>query len=106
MLRPHPGLYRQILSPNIKCAVTRYAYDGTDCGRNNCIDVETAIKMYTKEGAEIAGFDGLGQLKVGYRASFAVLSDDIFRIPEKDIDKITVEKTFINGNCVYTKEQI
>lgn len=92
--------------PNIKCAVTRYAYDGTDCGRNNCIDVETAIKMYTKEGAEIAGFDGLGQLKVGYRASFAVLSDDIFRIPEKDIDKITVEKTFINGNCVYTKEQI
>ena len=31
--------------PNIKSAVTRYAYDGTDCGQKNCIDIEDAIKM-------------------------------------------------------------
>lgn len=42
--------------PNIKCAVTRYAYDGTDCGRNNCIDIETAIQMYTREAAVNRGF--------------------------------------------------
>jgi len=89
--------------PNIKCAVTRYAYDGTDCGRNNCIDIETAIRMYTKESAEIAGFEKLGQLKKGYKASFAILSEDILNVAAEDIDQIHVEETYINGDCVYKK---
>ena len=89
--------------PNIKCAVTRTAYDGTDCGAENCIDVETAIRMYTKEGAEVAGFKDLGQLKAGYRASFAVLSEDILHVPTNRIDEIFVEKTYINGECVFQR---
>jgi predicted amidohydrolase YtcJ len=89
--------------PNIKCAVTRTAYDGTDCGRENCIDVETALRMYTKEGAEIAGFRNLGQLTAGYRASFAVISEDIFTIDPQRIDEIVVEKTYLDGDCVYDK---
>lgn len=89
--------------PNIKCAVTRTAYDGTDCGMENCIDVETAIRMYTKEGAEIAGFKSLGQLKEGYRASFVVLSEDIFAVDTSRIDEIVVEKTFIDGDCVFQR---
>lgn len=90
--------------PNIKCAVTRYAYDGTDCGRENCIDVETAIQMYTREGAEIAGFQRIGQLKEGYRASFAVLSEDIFNIPADRLDEVFVEQTYMDGDCVYAKD--
>ena len=89
--------------PNIKCAVTRTAYDGTVCGTENCIDVETAIRMYTKEGTEIAGFKGLGQLKAGYRASFVVLSEDIFSVDTSRIDEIVVEKTFIDGDCVFQR---
>ena len=49
--------------PNIKSAVTRKAWDGTDCGEDQAIDIETALILYTKESAEIAGFKGLGQLK-------------------------------------------
>lgn len=90
--------------PNIKCAVTRYAYDGTDCGRDNCIDIETAIQMYTREGAEIAGFEKLGQLKKGYKASFAVLSEDILSVPGNQIDKVFVEQTYMNGDCVYARD--
>lgn len=89
--------------PNIKCAVTRYAYDGTDCGRENCISIETALALYTREAAQIAGFRRLGQLRPGYKASFAVLSEDILRIPEDKIDRVCVEETYINGNCIYHK---
>lgn len=89
--------------PNIKCAVTRYAYDGTDCGRDNCIDIKTAIEMYTRESAEIAGFEKIGQLKVGYKGSFVVLSEDIFSIDSKNIDKVYVKETYINGDCVYKR---
>lgn len=89
--------------PNIKCAVTRRAYDGTDCGRENCISVQEALKMYTVRGAEIAGFPHLGQLKEGYRASFAVLSDDILKIPEERIDTVCVEQTYMDGICVFER---
>lgn len=90
--------------PNIKCAVTRYAYDGTDCGRNNCIDIKSAIEMYTREGAEIAGFEKLGQLRVGHKGSFVILSEDIFNVDTEDIDNVYVEETYINGERVYMKE--
>ena len=36
---------------NLKAAVTRKAYDGTDCGRNEAVDIETAVKLYTAEAA-------------------------------------------------------
>ena len=90
--------------PNIKSAVTRYAYDGTDCGRENCIDVEQAIKMYTREGARVCGFENIGMLKEGYRADFAVLSRDIFSVPTDEIDRIFVEDTYIDGEKVYSKQ--
>ena len=89
--------------PNLKSAVARYAYDGTDCGRDNCIDVETAIRAYTKEGAEIGGFEKLGMLKEGYRASFAVLSHDILNVDADEIDKVFVTQTYIDGERVYKR---
>ena len=89
--------------PNIKGAVTRRAYDGTDCGAEQAVDVETAIILYTKESAEIAGFKDQGQLKAGYNADFVILDKDIFEIPAEDIDKVCVEKTYIGGKCAYEK---
>ena len=46
----------------IKGAVTRKAYDNTDCGDDQIIDMKTAIILYTKKSAQIAGFKNLGQL--------------------------------------------
>ena len=87
----------------IKGAVTRKAYDGTDCGANQIIDMETAIILYTKKSAQIAGFKNLGQLKTGYKADFITLDRDIFAIAPEDVDKVQVDKTYINGECVFTK---
>lgn len=89
--------------PNLKAAVTRKAYDGTDCGQDQAIDIETAIKLYTREAAWAAGFKHLGQLKPGYKANFIVLSDDILEIAIDDMDKICVEQTYIRGEKVYQR---
>lgn len=90
--------------PNLKAVVTRVAYDGTDCGQNEAIDIETAIRLYTKESAEICGFKDLGMIAPGYKASFAVLSDDIFTMDGMDLDKVKVLETYLNGVLAYSQE--
>lgn len=89
--------------PGIKLAVTRTAADGTDCGKGQAIDVETAVTLYTAGAAQAAGFPELGRLLPGYHADFAVLSDDILNIPPEEIDQIRVEETYIGGKCVYRR---
>ena len=87
--------------PNIKGAVTRKAYDGTDCGQEQGVDIETALILYTREAGEMAGFDRLGQLKEGYKADFLILDRDILEIPAKEIDQVRVAETYIGGRRVY-----
>ena len=67
------------------------------------VDVETAITLYTREAARMAGFEGLGMLKPGMKASFAVLDRDIFSIPADEIDRVQVLATYVRGTCVYQR---
>lgn len=90
--------------PNMKGAVTRKAYDGTDCGKAQAVDIETALILYTKEAAQMVGFDHLGQLKEGYKGDFLVLDKDILEIPSQEIDEVQVAQTYIGGRCVYRKD--
>ena len=85
----------------LKSAVTRRAYDGTDSGDDQRIDISTAISLYTKMGAEVIGIPNLGELSPGYYADFIVLDKDILDVPAEDIDKISVKETYINGRLVY-----
>ena len=89
--------------PGIKLAVTRRACNGTDCGADQAVDVQTAIRLYTKGAAEAAGFPDQGVLAPGYRADFAVLDRDILAIPSEEIDQVKVSETYIGGECVYTR---
>lgn len=89
--------------PGLKLAVTRTAADGTDCGKDQATDIETALRLYTIGAAQAAGFPDTGMLAPGYRADFAVLSNDILHIPSEDIDKIKVLQTYMNGTCVYER---
>ena len=79
----------------------RRAADGTDCGSCQALDMETAVKLYTRESAKAAGFSGLGMLKEGYRADFAVLSESIFSVSPEQADEIRVLQTYMDGICVY-----
>lgn len=91
---------------NLKSAVTRYACDGTDIGQDERLGIETAMILYTKESAEVSGFAGLGVLKPGYAADFAVLSDDLFTVDPMKIDEVRVEETYIGGERVYCREDL
>ena len=85
----------------MQAAVTRTAYDGTDCGREQAIDVETAVKLYTRESAAISGFDSLGTLEPGKSASFVILDRDIFTVPSGEIGRVRPEETYIDGERVF-----
>jgi N-acetylglucosamine-6-phosphate deacetylase len=51
-----------------------------------------AVKMATKVPARICGLEGIGELKEGFDADILIFNDDI-----------EIEKTFVKGNCVYTR---
>lgn len=89
--------------PGLKLAVTRISANGTDCGKENALNIETALWLYTRGAALAAGFSEIGMLAPGYHADFSVLNDDILTVPSNDIDRIFVTETYIDGICVYQK---
>ncbi|MBT2736060.1 amidohydrolase [Bacillus sp. ISL-7] len=88
----------------IKSAVTRLAYDGTDTGQEQKVDLETAIILYTRAAQEITRIPKVGQLAPGYHADFIILNQDIFEVSPEKIDEIQVVETFMGGKSVYQKE--
>ncbi len=87
--------------PNIKSAVTRRAFNGFDFNAAEALTVEEALARYTREPARALGFEGLGMLKAGYQASFAVLDRDILSVPAEEIDQVKVAATYLRGEKVY-----
>jgi len=87
----------------LKSAVTRKAYDGTDCGEAHRIDIASAIRMCTREAQKVTGISAVGQLSPGYHADFIVLNKDVLEISSDKIDEVTVAETYINGQLVYKK---
>lgn len=85
----------------LKSAVTRLSYDGSDCGQDQKVDISTAIKLYTKSGADIMGIANIGELSPGFYADFIVLDKDILNISPEKIDEVSVEEVYINGKLVY-----
>ena len=94
---------------NIRSAVTRRAYDGTDFGQEERIDIRTALRLYTSEAAKMIGLHDLGRIAPGFRASFIVLDEDILKFdqntPAEEWDRVHVGETYINGECVYKRSE-
>lgn len=91
--------------PGLKLAVTRRAAGGADCGADQAVTMETAVRLYTREAARAAGFTGSGMLAPGYRADFAVLSDDIFEMNPERVERARVMETYIGGKCAYRRQE-
>ena len=89
--------------PNIKSAVTRHAYNGVDFGQDERLSIEEAIALYTREAARMVGFEGLGMLRAGYKASFAVLDRDILAVPADELDRVQVVCTYIRGKKAFER---
>ena len=86
----------------IELAVTRTMIHG-DASMNpkECMNVEEALASYTINGAKaMFAEDRLGKLQEGALADFAVLSENPRTCEPKDIHKIRVLMTVMNGEIV------
>lgn len=70
---------------------------------DNLVSREKALEMYTSGGATLSGEEAVkGQLKEGYYADFAILSDDYFTVRDIDISHIESVCTVVGGRVVYS----
>lgn len=86
-------------------AQTRASLDGSASWvPEECIDIESAMRAYTVEGAW-ANFcdDERGSLTVGRLADLAVLSDDPFTATPSELLQTQVELTIVGGHVLYER---
>jgi predicted amidohydrolase YtcJ len=69
-----------------------------------CISVEQALTLYTRNGA-YAGFeeDRKGALELGKFADFIVIDRDVLSIPAGELKDVKVLQTFVSGQSVYDR---
>ncbi len=92
--------------PGIEAMVTRMDPTGQDPTvgwTDESVDLETAIKIFTINGA-IANKDGdtSGSLNTGKKADFIVLDRNIFEVSITDVGETQVLLTVVNGEHVYS----
>ena len=99
-------------SPNpfwgMYAAETRQSPDGKPEGgwyADQCLTRAEVLRAYTVESAH-AGFEEtvMGQIAPGMLADFIVLSEDVLTVPPKSLLSLKVEKTYIGGRLVYSRQ--
>jgi predicted amidohydrolase YtcJ len=86
----------------IEQALTRATSDGQVCGPDERVDLTTAIRMHTINGA-FASFEETlkGSLEPGKLADLVVLGEDIARVPARELRHLPVAMTVVGGEVVY-----
>jgi predicted amidohydrolase YtcJ len=68
----------------------------------NMVDRTTALMLYTQGSAALIRLQqDRGQLKAGFLADFAILSDDYFKVPDERLLQLESVLTVMNGEVVY-----
>ena len=90
----------------IHAAVTRTNIDDPNkpiYNEKECLSVFEAVSLFTKGSAYAACHEqNRGTIKEGNLADFTILQEDIFKISPEQIPNITVAKTVIGGEIVYS----
>ncbi len=72
----------------------------------NQLTREEALHLYTKGSAWVSQEEDVkGTLENGMYADFAILSDDYFTVPEKEINDLTSVLTVVGGDVVYGADE-
>lgn len=100
------GSDSNIFDPNWRLgaqfAVTRTTMTGNTYAPQLASTIENAIKMYTINGAYQEHMENIrGSIEPNKVADFQVLGEDIFAVDKKEIGKIDVVMTIVNGKIVY-----
>lgn len=76
--------------------------DGQICGPDERVDLTTAIRMHTINGAFASFEEDLnGSLEPGKLAGLVVLGDDLTRVPVREIRQVPVAMTVSGGRVVH-----
>ena len=91
----------------MQCAITRCST--REIGPylpNQALHVHEALQSFTLNGA-YASFEEKvkGSIEVGKVADFVVLSENLHQIDPFKFVEVDVLKTYVDGNCVYAKEE-
>ncbi len=86
----------------IQQAMTRATMDGQVCGPDERVELATAIRMHTINGA-YASYEeqSKGSLEPGKLADLVVLGEDLRRVPAERIRETPVQMTVIGGRIVH-----
>jgi predicted amidohydrolase YtcJ len=86
----------------IEQALTRATLDGQACGPDERVDLTTAIRMHTINGAFASFEEALkGSLEPGKLADLVVLGEDLSRVPAAQIRQVPVAMTVVGGRVVH-----
>ncbi|MFQ5933945.1 MAG: amidohydrolase, partial [Dehalococcoidia bacterium] len=89
----------------IEAAVTRVTLEGQDCGKEERITVEEAIRAYTIDAANsVFQEKEKGSIEVGKAADLALIDGDLLAAKGEEIRKLSVEMTVLDGEVVYEGE--
>ena len=89
---------------SIEWMVDRTTITGKVLGKEHAISLEEAVDLWTRGSADCEGWGGMiGLIEPGKKADFAVLSQDIFTIPVREIHNTVAEETWLDGKCVYRR---
>ncbi|PTW55693.1 hypothetical protein C8N35_11216 [Breoghania corrubedonensis] len=70
--------------------------------QHNCLDRETALRMWTENGTWFSNEEGLkGRIEAGQLADLVVTSKDFFACAEDEISHLTSDLTMVGGKIVY-----
>jgi len=86
----------------IEQALTRATMDGQVCGPDERVDLTTAIRMHTINGA-YASFEeeSKGSIEPGKLADLVLLAEDLTRVPVERIRETGIVMTIVSGDVVY-----
>ncbi|MBM3138850.1 MAG: amidohydrolase [Chloroflexi bacterium] len=86
----------------IEQAQTRATLGGDVCGPDERVDLDTAIRMHTLNGAYASYEEAIkGSIEPGKLADLVVLSEDVRRVPVRELRDLPVSMTFVEGRAVY-----
>lgn len=90
----------------VETLITREEPGGSEqsYGKEQGITLEQALRIFTVNAARHEGMaDQVGRLAPGLRADLVVLDRDPYQTPVRELHRIAVEKTLIDGKIVYSK---
>lgn len=86
----------------IEQAMTRRTMDGDICGPDERVDLTTAIRLHTINGAYASFEEQIkGSIEPGKLADLVLLGEDIARVPAEQVRHIPIRMTVVGGEVAY-----